>query len=71
MYLAILCIFALSLGDNATAFSHRIDDVILKFIVDATPTLFPPLRISMYLCSDYGKMSEFMCRTKFFKNIDN
>lgn len=53
MIIVVLCIFALSCG-YATA-SSSIEDVIVRFIVNATPVLFPPTRVSLQLCIDYGK----------------
>jgi len=55
MILIILCILVLSLGNDVIA-SFRVDDVIVRFIVNATPTLFPPSRVSLHLCINYGKI---------------
>jgi len=55
MILITPCILALSLG-NAVIASFRVDDVIVGFIVNATPALFPPLRISLQLCINHGKI---------------
>jgi len=55
MILIILCILALSLNDHVTATS-RVDDLVARFLVDATPLLFPPSRISLQTCIDHGKI---------------
>lgn len=59
MFLFALCTIALSLGDHAIA-SSRVDDVIVRFIVNATPVLFPPSRVSLQLCISDGKIFTFV-----------
>ncbi|XP_026823749.1 glutamate receptor U1 isoform X2 [Ooceraea biroi] len=74
MLLAILCILALLLSDNTIVCSHRIDDIILKFIVNATPVLFPPSRISVHLCIDYEdtiRLSKQMSNHHLTHGINN
>jgi len=59
MILVILCILVLSLGNDVTA-SFRVDDVLIRFIVNATPVLFSPSRVFLQLCTNYGKIFIFM-----------
>ncbi|XP_029171787.1 uncharacterized protein LOC114941094 [Nylanderia fulva] len=60
----LLCIFALLLGNDVIAFSHHIDDVILKFIVDTMPILFPPSRISLH-------SAKFIFRQPLLSSVKN
>jgi len=55
MILIVLCILALSLNDHVSATS-RVDDLVARFLIDATPFLFPPSRISLQMCIDHGKI---------------
>lgn len=64
MYFIIWCMFALLHNNDAIASSRWIDNVILKFIIDGTPILFPPLRISLHLCTNYGKIFKFVIQMK-------
>lgn len=67
----IVLFFLISFGNNMIVFSHQINDVILKFIIDVKPILFPPSRLSLHVCVSYGKTFEFLSLpywTKFFKN---
>ncbi|KAG5316779.1 GRID2 protein, partial [Acromyrmex insinuator] len=59
MILVVLCILVLSLGNDVTA-SFRVDDVLIRFIVNATPALFSPSRVFLQLCTSYGKIFIFM-----------
>lgn len=54
MILVVLFSLAFLLSRDVNA-SSRVDDIIVKFIVNATPILFPPLRLSLQLCIGYGK----------------
>lgn len=54
MVLVVLCILLLSFGNNVIA--SRVDDVIVRFILNATPAFYPPSRISLQLCTSYGKI---------------
>lgn len=54
MILVVLFSIAFSLGRDVNA-SSRVDDIIVRFIVNATPVLFPPSRLSLQLCIGYGK----------------
>ncbi|KAM0733241.1 hypothetical protein ACS0PU_012790 [Formica fusca] len=54
MIIVVLYILVLSCGHEAIA-SSRIEDVIVRFIVDGTPILFPPTKLFLQLCIDYGK----------------
>ncbi|XP_029171786.1 uncharacterized protein LOC114941093 [Nylanderia fulva] len=70
----LLCIFALLLGNDMIAFSHHIDDVILKFIVDTMPILFPPSRISLHSCithDDTIKLSRKLSSHYLMHSIHN
>lgn len=60
MFPIVLFFFALSFDISLIAFSHQIDDVILKFIIDIQPILFPPSRVPLHLCVSYGKIFEFL-----------
>lgn len=55
MFLMILWLFALSQNNETAATPRHVDDVILKFITDASPVLFPPPRILLHSCIDHGK----------------
>ncbi|KAG5343575.1 GLRK protein, partial [Acromyrmex charruanus] len=70
MILVILYILALSL-DNDVIASFRIDDVIVRFIVNATPALFPPSRISLQLCINYGTIFIILSSNYLIHNIHN
>ncbi|XP_011343122.1 glutamate receptor ionotropic, delta-2 isoform X3 [Ooceraea biroi] len=73
MIFIVLCIFAFLLGDDVTASSH-VDDLIAKFLVDATPVLFPPSRISLQLCIDYDdmiKLSKILSNKYLMHSIHN
>ncbi|XP_012224741.2 probable glutamate receptor [Linepithema humile] len=59
IWIIFALIFALLFNNEATAFSHRIDNVIPKFIVDVTSILLPPLRISLHLCTSYDDTIRF------------
>ncbi|XP_025161208.1 uncharacterized protein LOC105192153 [Harpegnathos saltator] len=74
LLLLILCILAMSRGNDSSASSRRVDNVILKFIVNATPVLFPPSRISLHLCIDYDdaiKISREMSNNRLTHGIRN
>lgn len=60
MIFVVLCILILSRGHDAMA-SSRIEDVIVRFIVDGTPILFPPTKLFLQLCIDYGKTFLSLC----------
>ncbi|XP_011862466.1 PREDICTED: uncharacterized protein LOC105559058 isoform X4 [Vollenhovia emeryi] len=71
MLFVILCIFAISLN---TAYSRRMDDVILQFLVDATPVLLSPLRISLHTCIGYEdtiRLSREMSNHRLIHGIHN
>ncbi|XP_071629010.1 ionotropic receptor 75a-like isoform X1 [Temnothorax longispinosus] len=73
MILFVLCILALSLGIDVIA-SPRVDDVIVRFIVNATPILFPPARVSLQLCTSYDdtiKLSKILSSNYLTHNIRN
>ncbi|CAL1685006.1 unnamed protein product [Lasius platythorax] len=73
MIIVVLCIFALSRGHDAIASSH-IEDVIVRFIVNATPVLFPPTRVSLQLCIDYDntiKLSKILSSNRLMHSIRN
>lgn len=53
IFLYVFVLMSLALG---SASSLNVDDVIVRFIVNATPILFPPLRTSLQLCIGYGKI---------------
>jgi len=63
MILIVLCILALSLG-NVVIASFHVDDIIVRFIVNATPALFPPSRLFLQTCISYGKI--FVCSWLLF-----
>ncbi|XP_011700362.1 PREDICTED: glutamate receptor ionotropic, delta-1-like [Wasmannia auropunctata] len=73
MILVVLWILALSLGNDVIA-SFRVDDVIVRFIVNATPTLFPPSRVSLQLCISHDittKLSRILSSNYLSHNIRN
>ncbi|XP_039304044.1 glutamate receptor U1 isoform X2 [Solenopsis invicta] len=55
MFFVVLCIVLAVSLDNAS--SCRIDKIILQFIVDATPILLSPSRISLHTCISYDDMT--------------
>ncbi|XP_032690856.1 protein PTHB1-like [Odontomachus brunneus] len=74
MLLLVLCILAMPCENHSTRSSCRVDDVILEFIVNATPVLFPPSRISLYLCIDYDdtiELSRKMSNNRLTHGIHN
>ncbi|XP_025995968.2 glutamate receptor ionotropic, delta-1 isoform X2 [Solenopsis invicta] len=73
MILTVLCILALSLSNDVTA-SFRVEDVIVRFIVNATPVLFPPSRVSLQLCINYDdtiKLSRILSSNYLTHTIHN
>ncbi|XP_072743848.1 uncharacterized protein [Anoplolepis gracilipes] len=73
MFSIFLCILALSF-DSMFAFSHRIDDVTVKFIIETMPILFPPSRISLHLCISYDntiKLSRKLSNLYLMHGIHN
>ncbi|CAL1685009.1 unnamed protein product [Lasius platythorax] len=73
MILVVPFFLAFSLGRNVIA-SSRVDDVIVKFIVNATPVLFPPSRLTLQLCIGYDdtiKLSRILSRNQLMHSIRN
>lgn len=60
LLLLLLCVLALPHDATRAPSSSpgRVDDAVLKFLVDATPALFPPSRIFLHSCVGHGKFLE-------------
>ncbi|GAB1861161.1 Glutamate receptor, ionotropic kainate 5 [Camponotus japonicus] len=73
MILVVLFSIAFSLGRDVNA-SSRVDDIIVRFIVNATPVLFPPSRLSLQLCIGYDdtiKLSRILSKNHLTHSIHN
>ncbi|XP_070162358.1 uncharacterized protein [Polyergus mexicanus] len=73
MILVVLFTLAFSLDRDVIA-SSRVDDVIVRFIVNATPVLFPPSRLSLQLCIGYDdtiKLSRILSMNHLTHSIRN
>ncbi|KAL6448314.1 hypothetical protein ACFW04_000338 [Cataglyphis niger] len=71
MILIVLFSLAFSFGRDVIA-SSRVDDVIVRFIINATPVLFPPSRLSLQLCIGYDdtiKLSRILSKNHLTHNI--
>ncbi|XP_028045567.1 probable glutamate receptor [Monomorium pharaonis] len=73
MMLVVLYVLALSLGNDVIAL-FRVEDSIVRFIVNVTPALFPPSRVSLQLCINYDdtiKLSRILSSNYLTHNIRN
>ncbi|XP_070154756.1 probable glutamate receptor isoform X2 [Polyergus mexicanus] len=73
MIIVVLCILVLSRGHEAIA-SSRIEDVIVRFIVNGTPILFPPTRLFLQVCIDNDntiELSKILSSNRLMHSIRN